>query len=81
MILPLLNPEVENLEKSYLMNPYAIGVTILQLKNADRFALNDRIMVGEMGQEKTEVITVTAALPLMNNLDALIEFARAITSH
>jgi hypothetical protein len=26
-------------------------------------------------------ITITAALPLMNNLHALIEFARAITSH
>lgn len=26
-------------------------------------------------------ITVTAALPLMNNLHALIEFVRAITSH
>jgi hypothetical protein len=27
------------------------------------------------------LITITAALPLMNNLHALIEFARAITSH
>jgi hypothetical protein len=27
------------------------------------------------------VIAVTAALPLMNNLHALIEFVRAITSH
>ena len=27
------------------------------------------------------VITFTAALPLMNNLHALIEFVRAITSH
>ena len=27
------------------------------------------------------VITVTAALPLMNNLHALIEFVRATTSH
>lgn len=26
-------------------------------------------------------ITVTAALPLMNNLHVLIQFARAITSH
>ena len=26
-------------------------------------------------------ITITAALPLMNNLHALIEFMRAITSH
>lgn len=61
MILQLLNPEVEDLEKSYLANPYAIGVNTLVVKNADRFAFNDRIMLGEMGEEKTEVITVTAA--------------------
>lgn len=60
MILQLLNPETEDLEKSYLANPYAIGTTSVVVKNADRFALNDRIMLGEMGEEKTEVITVTA---------------------
>lgn len=60
MILTLLNPETADLEKSYLSNPYASGVTSIQLKNADRFALNDRIMIGEMGSEKTEVVTVTA---------------------
>jgi hypothetical protein len=27
------------------------------------------------------IITVTAALPLINNLHALIEFVRAISSH
>jgi hypothetical protein len=27
------------------------------------------------------VIAITAALPLMNNVHALIEFVRAITSH
>lgn len=61
MILQLLNPETEDLEKSYLANPYSIGATSIGVKNADRFALNDRIMVGEMGEEKTEVVTCTAA--------------------
>lgn len=60
MILTLLNPETADLERSYLANPYAIGTTSIVLKNADRFALNDRIMIGEMGEEKTEVVTVTA---------------------
>lgn len=61
MILTLLNPETGDLEKSYLSNPYSIGVNTIVVKNADRFALNDRIMLGEMGEEKTEVVTVTAA--------------------
>lgn len=61
MILTVLNPETNDLEKSYLSNPYSIGVNSIAVKNADRFALNDRIMIGEMGEEKTEVVTCTAA--------------------
>lgn len=60
MIISSFNPETDDLEKSYLSNPYAIGITSIAVKNADRFALNDRIMIGEMGSEKTEVVTVTA---------------------
>lgn len=60
MILTLLNPEIEDLERSYLANPYSIGTTSIIVKNADRFATNDRIMLGEMGDEKTEVVTVSA---------------------
>lgn len=61
MVITLFNPETDDLEKSYLSNPYAVGVTSIVVKNADRFALNDRIMIGEMGEEKTEVVTVSAA--------------------
>jgi hypothetical protein len=61
MILTLLNPETADLEKSYLSNSYAVGTASIAVKNADRFALNDRVMLGEMGEEKTEVVTVTAA--------------------
>lgn len=60
MILTLLNPEIEDLERSYLANAYPTGTTSMVVKNADRFALNDRIMIGQMGEEKTEVVTVTA---------------------
>lgn len=59
MLIPVLNPETDDLEKSYLSNSYAAGVTSLEIKNNDRFAANDRIMIGEMGQEKTEVVTVS----------------------
>lgn len=60
MIITTLNPSTDALEKSYLANPYSVGTTSIQVKNSDRFALNDRIMIGEMGLEATEVVTVSA---------------------
>lgn len=60
MIISTLNPSTDSLEKSYLANPYSVGVTSIQVKNSDRFAINDRIMIGEMGLEATEVVTVSA---------------------
>jgi len=59
MIIKAFNPETIDLEKSFLLNPYSVGVTSILVKNSDRFAVNDRIMIGEMGQEKTEVVTVS----------------------
>jgi len=60
MILTLLNPETADLEKSYLNASYSAGINSIMVKNSDRFAADDRIMIGEMGQEKTEVVTVSA---------------------
>ena len=60
MVISLFNPETDDLEKSYLANDYAIGVTSVEVKNNNRFAANDRIMIGEMGHEKTEIVTVSA---------------------
>lgn len=59
MIITTLNPSTDALEKSYLVNPYSVGVNTIQVKNSDRFVLNDRIMIGEMGLEATEVVTVS----------------------
>lgn len=60
MIINAFNPETTNLEKSFLLNPYSVGTTSILAKNSDRFATNDRLMLGEMGQEKTEVVTVSS---------------------
>lgn len=54
------NPQVDKLEKSYLSNSYSAGVTALDVRNNDRFAIGKRIMIGEMGHERTEVVTVSA---------------------
>lgn len=60
MIITTLNPSTADYEKSYLSNPYSAGVTSIQIKQADRFAANYRIQIGEEGLEATEVVTVSA---------------------
>lgn len=60
MVIPVFNFETDNLEKSYLSDPVSAGVTSLTVKNNNRFAANDRIMIGEMGNEATEIVTVSA---------------------
>lgn len=59
MLIPVFNPETTDLEKSYLSNSYSIGTTLINVKNSDRFAANDRIMIGQMGNEATEIVTVS----------------------
>lgn len=62
MILTAFNPSTDNLEKSYLSSAYAVGVTSIVIKNADRFSSTSmaRILIGEMGREKSEIVTVSA---------------------
>lgn len=60
MIIPVLNPETTEYEKSYLSTSFAAGITSIIVKNNNRFAANQRIMIGQMGQEKTEIVTVSS---------------------
>jgi hypothetical protein len=58
MLITSFNPELADAEKSYLSSPYSAGVTTIVVKNADRFATNDRILVADMGLENAEIVTV-----------------------
>lgn len=60
MILRAYNPTTENLEKSYLSAAYAAGVTSIVVKNNNSVAVNSRILMGELGREKSEIVTVSA---------------------
>lgn len=60
MVITVHNPSTEEFEKAYLTDPVSAGVTTIAVGNTDRFAANQRIMLGEMGREKTEIVTVTA---------------------
>lgn len=60
MNITAINPSTEDYEKTYITSAIDDGTTALPVKNNDRFAANDRIMLGEMGQEKSEIITVAS---------------------
>lgn len=60
MIIPVFNIETDDLEKSYLANPYSAGTTSIDVKNNNRLSANARILIGEMGTEAAEIVTVSA---------------------
>jgi hypothetical protein len=60
MILKVSNPPTDELEKAYLLTSSSAGAVTLSLSNNNRFAGNDRILIGEMGQEKSEIVTVSS---------------------
>lgn len=62
MLITAYNPDTEGLEKTYLSSAISAGVTAITVKNNDRFTNGDRIMIGEMGREKTEIIAVSGAV-------------------
>lgn len=59
MRINVVNPEITDWEKSYLANSYSVGATSIVIKNANRVAANTRVMIGEMGGETAEIVTVS----------------------
>lgn len=80
MIIRAINPPVDDYERGFLAVPVSEAATSLNIKNNERFAANDRVMIGAPGQEKTEIATVasvsgndviiTAALKFAHETDA-----------
>lgn len=60
MVITAFNPETDELEKSYLTAPTDAGATTLLIKNNDRMSATDKILIGEMGGEKSEVATISS---------------------
>ncbi len=58
MIVKAFNPETDHLEKTYLSAYTAKTAVSLPVKNNDRFVATRRIMIGRMGDERTELRTV-----------------------
>lgn len=59
MIVTAFNPSTDSLEKTYLSQYLASGSTSLIVKNNDRFAMTQAILIGEMGEERSELNTTS----------------------
>lgn len=60
MNITAYNIETDGLEKTYLTKPHSAGVTALTVKNNNKFATTLRILIGDMGTEKAEILTTAA---------------------
>ena len=58
MIVSAFNPETDELEKTYLSSLVAAGATTLPVKNNDRFVNGRKVLLGEMGGERSEIRTL-----------------------
>lgn len=60
MIVSAFNPETIDLEKTYLSAFQKTGDTVLAVKNNDRFAVDDYVLIGNMAGEKSEIRKLSA---------------------
>lgn len=63
MNIYIQNPPTKNLERTFLSRSIAAEETDFPVKNADRFKVGAKVLVGEMGNERSEILTVTAISP------------------
>lgn len=59
MIITVYNPELDDIERSYLATATALGVTSLVVKNNSGFSGSRALLIGEMGTERAELATST----------------------
>ena len=57
MVITAFNPDVSQLEKTFLAQSYNLGVTSVEVKNNQQFANNSRILIGEPGLAYSEIVT------------------------
>lgn len=60
MLITVFNPPVDHQERTYLSQSYPAAVSAIEVKNNNKLSVNNRLMIGEMGQEKTEIVTLAS---------------------
>lgn len=64
------NPDTTNLERTYLSRSTASGDTVFKVKNSDRFVADQKVLVGAMGRERSEIRTIASLTATELTLDA-----------
>lgn len=59
MIIQAFNPSTQDLEQTFLSSPVGAGISVLPVKNNQNFAGSQRVLIGNMGTETAEIITVS----------------------
>ena len=54
------NPDISQDERTFLSRRLAAGATVLNVKNSDRMEVGERILVGEMSRERSEIVEVAS---------------------
>lgn len=61
MKITAFNPPTDGLEATYLSSAVSAAVTSLPVDNGNKLGANDRILIGQMGTERAEVVTVSSS--------------------
>lgn len=64
------NPDTSDLEKTYLSNATAQGATVFKVKNGNNFTNGRKVLVGRMGQERSEILTMSGVTATQLTLSA-----------
>lgn len=76
MLVAAYNPETSELEKTWLAEYTAAGAATLNVKNTNGFATSKAILIGEMGDETSEIINTDGVTPNDTlSLDGTTRFA------
>lgn len=60
MLVTAFNPETDEYERSFLSNSISSGEINLVVKNNNRFAATNLVLIGEMAREKSEIVSVVS---------------------
>lgn len=58
MNIPAFNPSTEDLEKTTLTVRTNAAITTFKVRNSDRFQVGQRVLVGEMSRERSELLII-----------------------
>src|SRR3990167_2177526 len=65
-------PDLDDNNRPFLAADYAAAVTTLAVDNGNKFAVNDYVVIGRIGGEKTEIVKVSAVAAASINTDSTV---------